>query len=896
MAGERRSRRSGSHATGALADLKVAARRYRALVDSNVVGIAISENERGVIEANDCFLEMVGYTREELEAGVVNLEKMTPPEWQPATEQAKAQLLEQAEAIRPFEKEYVRKDGSRLPVLAGGALLERSPPRFLGLFVDLSVHKQVEEELNRFFGIALEGLCIAGLDGYFRRINPSFERLLGYTLEELCAEPFVSFVHPDDRAATLAEVEKLSQGIDVISFENRYRGKDGSYRWLRWNSTAVPELGLIYAAARDVTTERRQQQQLRESQERLELAQLAGGVGVFDWDISMGAIVWTEQLERIFGMPPGSFGGNYALWRDRVHPDDVLRVEAEVQQALDEDDAWVSEYRIVQPGGAVRWIGVRGRPFRRDGTPVRFVGVNVDITERKQAEETRQETQALLDALIETTPVGRAVYDQELRTLLLNERLARTYGVSAADCLGRRPSECLPSLGAEIEGWVGQVLKTGEPLLDFEIEQRRADGALMHTLHSYWPVRREDGRLLGVGVVVEDISERKQLESTLEEAREETERASRAKSEFLSQMSHELRTPLNAVLGFAQLLQLLEELPPGGVESVERILSAGEHLLALINELLDIEQIESGRLTTSPEPVDVRQLVAETLELMAPLASQRETDLVNAVPHDPAWHVQADQPRLKQVLLNLLANAVKYGPDHNVVRVIAEPAGESALRIGVRDAGPGISDADQERVFEPFERLVRDTEGTGLGLTLCKGLVEAMDGAIGLESTLGEGCLFWVELPLVESPIETLEADGGEKLVGEPPPAATASRTVLYVEDNLSNVRLIEAVLARRPAVRLLSAMQGQLGLELAAGKHPDLILLDLHLPDIPGEEVMRRLQADERTSGIPVVVVSADATVRQIKRLLAAGASDYLTKPLDVKRLLEIIDGLGGG
>jgi signal transduction histidine kinase/CheY-like chemotaxis protein len=388
--------------------------------------------------------------------------------------------------------------------------------------------------------------------------------------------------------------------------------------------------------------------------------------------------------------------------------------------------------------------------------------------------------------------------------------------------------------------------------------------------------------------------ERRVAERTaeLEKARHDADHANQAKSEFLSRMSHELRTPLNAVIGFAQLLEM-DALSAEHRESVGHILKGGRHLLELINEVLDIARIEAGRLAISPEPVSVNLLVKESLDLIAPLAVKEHVHLDGNLAETSERHVQADRQRLRQVLLNLLSNAVKYNRKGGAVTFSYEETPEARLRIKVTDTGPGISAEKMERLFTPFERLgVERTsvEGTGLGLALSKRLVEAMDGKLGVESTVGRGSTFWVELPLVES--LTKQSDRGEgvptpgELVGSRP-----ARVVLYVEDNLSNLRLIERVLAHRPDIRLHPAMQGRLGLDLAREHRPDLILLDLHLPDMPGEELLLRLRAIPETREIPVVVISADATPGQVSRLLASGARAYLTKPLDLKKFLALLD-----
>ncbi|MDP9291774.1 MAG: ATP-binding protein [Verrucomicrobiota bacterium] len=364
-------------------------------------------------------------------------------------------------------------------------------------------------------------------------------------------------------------------------------------------------------------------------------------------------------------------------------------------------------------------------------------------------------------------------------------------------------------------------------------------------------------------------------------------------------MSHELRTPLNAILGFGQILEL-DAGTPDQQSAISHILKGGHHLLSLINEVLDIARIESGRIEFSLEPVPVNHVLEESVALVQPLAAQGkvEIDLLKTT-QTIEHHVLADLQRLKQVVLNLLSNAIKYNRPGGRVTVASEVAEQNRLRIAVSDTGLGISADRLEKLFIPFERIGAEhsaVEGTGLGLALSKRLVEAMGGKMGVKSTPGHGSTFWVEFPIAQTFAPDAVAELPKSYVGtETQTAGTEksapSRRLLYIEDNLSNVRLIERILARRPSIKLLVAMQGGLGLDLAREHRPDLILLDLNLPDIPGDELLIRLQADPRTSKIPVVIVSADATPSQISRLRTAGAADYLTKPLDVPNFLGILD-----
>ncbi|MGB8168327.1 MAG: ATP-binding protein [Chthoniobacteraceae bacterium] len=413
------------------------------------------------------------------------------------------------------------------------------------------------------------------------------------------------------------------------------------------------------------------------------------------------------------------------------------------------------------------------------------------------------------------------------------------------------------------------------------------DGTIRWVQDRAFPVRDHGGAVYRVVGITEDITERKLAHETAEAAREEAERANRAKNEFLSRVSHELRTPLNAILGFGQILEA--ESTGDERQCAEHILKAGNHLLELVNEVLDLSSIEAGRMIFSPETISLRRLIHESLQLIGPLAERRAIRLASRHP-DGDLHVFADHQRVKQVLLNLLSNAVKYNREAGSIDIACTPAGGDRVRVAVRDTGLGLAPEQVALLFTPFQRLGAENtkiEGSGLGLALSKRVTELLGGTIGVESTPGDGSTFWIELPLAGAPDSGIPVrDMGSQAAPEP-----ARRAVLYVEDNLSNLRLVEAILARRPDLHVIPAMQGSIGLDLARQHLPYLVLLDLHLPDMPGHEVMRRLRSDPPTAAIPVIIVSADATPTVIERMLAEGARAYVTKPIDVRNFLTLLD-----
>ena len=400
------------------------------------------------------------------------------------------------------------------------------------------------------------------------------------------------------------------------------------------------------------------------------------------------------------------------------------------------------------------------------------------------------------------------------------------------------------------------------------------------------------GRLAISLVDNQRAAERRHREEAARLAREEAERANRAKTEFLSRMSHEVRTPLNSILGFAQLL--VDDVHGEERASVERILRAGNHLQQLIDDILDLSSIEAGETVVKLEPVAIGPVIDESVALLEPLFSRTGTRVVRRDEDDAPAAVIADAQRLKQVLLNLISNAAKYGGNESEVVLQVRRRGDLA-RIAVVDSGPGIPDEHLPRLFHPFERgSARGSgiEGSGLGLALTKNLVEAMNGSIAVD-TGPDGTTFSVALPAAD--IARGDADGLRPDAGVAAVDSGGARTALYIEDHASNIELVERLLARRGDFELVTALTGHAGLKLASTLGPDVILLDLDLPDMRGEDVLAELRFDEGSKDIPVIVVSADATGHRQEQLLRAGASAYVVKPIQLASFMATLDAVVG-
>jgi len=538
-------------------------------------------------------------------------------------------------------------------------------------------------------------------------------------------------------------------------------------------------------------------------------------------------------------------------------------------------------------------------------------------------------------ALFEAAPGLFLVLDPELRIVAVSDAYLAATMIRRDDVLGRGIFEVFPdnpddpgatgvgNLRASLE----RVRKTAKPdtmaVQKYDIRRPESEGGGFEL--RYWspvnsPVLDDLRRVRYIIHRVEDVTEfvrlrerRDEQEATTAELRERAEKmeaeivhrsqelqtanaelrkAGTAKNEFLSRMSHELRTPLAAILGFSELLATrdLGEKPD---EWARMIHVAGEHLLTLVDEIMDLSRIEAGTVGISTEAVSLGPLVEEAFQLMRPVAAGHDITLFEPVFTEAtgAAYVLADRQRLTQVVINLISNAIKYNRHRGTVTVEAEED-EGRIHLSVADTGAGIDPDQLPRLFTPFDRLdaaASGIDGTGLGLALSRRLVEAMGGRIGVRSRRGIGTTFWVELEIARPAVVDAADAAAEGLLATR--QYPTELRVLYVEDVVANVRLVEEIFARRPSIRLIPAMQGQLGIELARDHRPHLIFLDLHLQDMTGADVLAALRRDAATRSIPVVILTADATRRELEKLQRLGARSYESKPIGMRRLLEIVD-----
>lgn len=709
---------------------------------------------------------------------------------------------------------------------------------------EINERRQAEEELRlseaRYRAIVedqTEMICRYGADGTLTFVNEAHCRYFKHTPTKILGKSFLRFLSPENADAARKRIASLGPHNPVISFEIQNDGRDGEVRWQQWTERyLVDEAGSfvsIQAVGRDITAQKMAELELQQANEELTRneARLLHGNSIF------------TELTRL-----------------HVTSDDELKtaltqITESSSHLLDADRCSIWLYS--EGDSHITCVDLYERNTYRHSE-----GIALSVQDFPQYFHHLHSRRSIVANDARSHPATFEFTDVYLKPLDIYSMLdvpiiigGRMVGVLCCEQTGR------------LRRW----------MVEDQTFASSAASICSVALESYERARAEEA-LRGA---------RDEAES----ARREAESANRAKSEFLSRMSHELRTPLNAILGFGQILEQ-QALTTMQKESVAYVLKGGRHLLDLINEVLDISRVEAGHIELSMEPVDVADLVAEACALVRPLAADREIELDPLMP-SLAGHVLADRQRLRQVIFNLLSNAIKYNRHAGRVEISGESLTGDRMRIVVRDTGYGIEEEDLRKLFTPFERLRAtntEIEGTGLGLAVSQRFVVAMGGSLSVQSSLGEGSAFFVDFPLAQCPLERAGAHDGAAL-----PAAEHScdhrHVVLCIEDNTSNLRLLEVFFADREDVDLITARDGKSGLEVAREAEPDLILLDLHLPEMSGPEVLARLKRSALTRDIPVVIVSADATPAQVERLLADGAVAFLTKPLDLGVFTRTLD-----
>ena len=758
---------------------------FRRLLESNIFGVAIGDFSGRIAYANDSLLKMVGYTRSEQLSGQMRWDRMTPPEYLHLDAQAAQELRDRGVAT-PFKKEYIRKDGSRVPILMGGTILcpdDRAPETIVAFYIDLTEISRVEAELKN-------------------------------------------------------------------------------------------------------------------NQERLQIAQQAGKIGTFEWNVQTGEVACTPELVALYGLPIGGLD-TYQNWLEMLHPDDRAVTEQQVKAAGASGEELNIEFRICRPDKSVGWIACRAKVFPDDrGLPLRMIGVNVDISDRKQAEEARSQINQTLEALIRACPLAITVLDADNGTVKMwNPAAERIFGWSESEVVGQFvpsiPVDKRQEFMANLQG-----IRAGNAIAGMETQRQRKDGSSINIGLWATPVRDGKGNINCMSIVA-DISDRKQVEAERAQlldreqaARAEAEAINRLKDEFLATLSHELRTPLNAILGWAQILRrgkYTEASLANGLEAIER---QSRVQVQLVEDLLDVSRIIQGKLALKPGWFDMVKTIEVALNSVNFVAEAKPVTVSSEF--DPAVGLMwGDTQRLQQVVSNLLTNAVKFTPAGGSVRLqlsavaVTDSPSPNHLQIIVSDTGKGISAEFLPYVFDRFRQadgsITRADSGLGLGLAIVRHLVKLHRGTVTAESPgEGLGATFTVMLPLKQRRNKQSQLRG-ERKIPQMRQAILAGLKVLVVDDEPDNREFLVAAIEQLGATATAAASAAE-AIAILQQSPPNILVSDIGMPVEDGYSLIRKVRSSELGTAkrLPAVALTAYASEQDRDRAIAAGYDEHLAKPIN--------------
>ena len=792
---------------------------------------------------------------------------------------------------------------------------------------DLELSRNKYSELYDFAPV---GYFTFAASGVIQNVNLTGVQMLGVERQALVDRSFSDFIDDaDGRELFSQHLVTVLQSAGMQHCEIRLKGKNGTVIYGQLQSVTVADSarkeGHVLSSIVDGTRAKQLGAEIQDAREYAEniVETVRKPLVVLDSDLKI--LTANHSFYETFKVTHEETIGNF-IYDLGNRQWDIPRLRILFENILPHDTV-INDYEVDHefPGIGRKIILLNARQiFRKNiGSHIILLAME-DITARKQAEEELLKAGALQRAIFNSANFSSIATDAKGVIQIFNVGAERMLGYTAAEVMNKitpadisDPEEVIAraqALSIELDtaitpGFDALVFKARRGIEDiYELTYIRKDGSRFPAVVSVTALRNEQQSIIGYLLIGTDNTARKQADTEkarldqvlqdknieLENARSVAEKANLAKSDFLSSMSHELRTPLGAILGFAQLLESGTPPPlPGQKRSIDQILKAGWYLLELINEILDLALIESGKLSLSLEPVALQEVMQECAVMIEPQAQQCNINVTFARLATP-YFVNADRTRVKQLLINLLSNAIKYNTEGGTVAVTCTLSPPDAIRISVRDTGAGLAPKQIAQLFQPFNRLGQEAhgeQGTGIGLVVCKRLVELMDGVIGVESTVGEGSIFWLELKQTTEPQAAAHAAELAKVAQAQTRGSRQLYTVLYIEDNPANLMLVEDILARRTDIRLLSARDGVTGIKMALASLPDVVLMDINLPGISGIEALKILAESPTTAHIPVVALSANAVPSDIEKGLKAGFFRYLTKPIKVNQFMETLD-----
>ena len=859
--------------------------RSRLIADLTPVGIIQGDVDGHIHFCNDAFCRITGRSREQFLSGQAGWASITPPEWLADDERA-IDLVRESGSCPPYEKEYLRPDGTRVPVLVGFTLFGDERRQTAAFVLDLSEQKRAEREIResqaRFkatFDNAAVGIALVDRNGHWLQVNDRLCAIVGYSRDELLSSRFQAITHPADLLTDLALAEEVVEGRrSNYSIEKRYLRKDGGWAWV--NLTVSAKLAddgsfdHFISVVEDISKR-------HDAEESLQAALSASRTGTFRWNIVTNEIWWDTELRHIFGLPSDAPIGAIEDFLTRVHPDYREAVVAELQRCNELGKDFDLELKILWPDGSERWIYDRGRALRDpSGKPVLMTGACVDITERKLAEQDVRERERTLRAVTDNTPDMLARFDRDLRHVFVSQSVERMSGIPASQYLGRTNRELgMPAHLCRLwEDALTNVFTRGQPV-SIEFEYQGVDQ--LHYFSSRCiPETGPDGVVEHVLAVAHDRTLEHQAQQALREA-------DRRKDEFLATLAHELRNPLAPLRNGLTILQKL-----GVSDQVVRVRDMMErqlaHMVRLVDDLLDVSRVTTGKVVLRKDMITLQTAVQFAVEATRPHIEAAGHRLRVDLPLEALW-VHGDQTRLSQVTTNLLTNAAKYTPGGGDIRLRVFHRAPHAV-IEVTDSGVGIPADSLPHVFEMFSQvnatLERSQGGLGIGLALVKALVELHNGEVNAHSDgPGRGSTFVVRIPAIN-----------ESLIGRPllpallPDIAVEPRRILAVDDNEDAVHSLAEIL-KLDGHTVQVALGGEAALQAIEAFVPHFVLLDIGMPGLDGHEVARRMRVMPKLSATRLVALTGWGTEEDKALAAAAGFDFHLTKPVSQAALHLILN-----
>jgi PAS domain S-box-containing protein len=793
------------------------------------------------------------------------------------------------------------------------------------------IQQELEVSRNKYtelYNFAPVGYFTFDVAGTIREVNLTGSQLLGIDRHLLDGKPFTCFIADADGKEMFSKhLEAVLHDQGMQKCEIRLSGKDGSVIHGQFQSVSVDNIeskgSSILSSIVDGTLARQLETEIQDAREYAEniVETVHKSLVVLNSDLRI--LTANNSFYETFKVTPKETIGNFIYYLGNRQWD-IPKLRVLFEDILPHEtvfNGYEVDHHFPGIGRKVMVLNAREILRKNIGSHIILLAME-DITGRRQAEEALLKAGALQSAIFNSANFSSIATDAKGVIQIFNVGAERMLGYTADEVMNkitpadisdpREVIERAKTLSVELDtpitpGFEALVFKASRGIEDiYELTYIRKDGSRFPAVVSVTALRDAQDTIIGFLLIGTDNTARKLVEAErarldqalldknaeLENARFMAEKANLAKSEFLSSMSHELRTPLGAILGFAQLMESGSP-TPSQKRSIDQILKAGWYLLELINEILDLALIESGKVSMSMEPVSLAEVLRECESMIEPLAHKHGIS-VSFNHFEAPCFVQVDRTRVKQILINLLSNAIKYNRQGGTVIVESIPAQTDSIRICVRDTGEGLDAKQLAKLFQPFNRLGREAsseQGTGIGLVVAKRLVEWMGGVIGVESTVGKGSVFWIELKLTTEAQVCAHTAESTAVVTPHAPDCKLLQTLLYVEDNPANMMLVEDIVARRPDILLLKATDGAGGIEIARSALPDVILMDINLPGISGLKALKILSEDPATAHIPIVALSANAIPRDIEKGLAAGFFRYLTKPIKVNEFMDTLD-----